>query len=137
MARIKARSISPQYTTDSLGSIWATAKGDILKGSVVVVTGVRSNTFTVESASSQSIRRSSGLLYVLNYPANSGESTIGYNTLILPYSGEKKVKDGDAIWLGRDGAWTLTKPKTRAIQVGRILGSGDSAQVLLAPQGRY
>ena len=42
MARIKARSISPQYTTDSLGSIWATAKGDILKGSVVVVTGVRS-----------------------------------------------------------------------------------------------
>tara|TARA_R100000664_G_C2649892_1_gene71002 strand:+ start:110 stop:523 length:414 start_codon:yes stop_codon:yes gene_type:complete len=137
MAKVKARSVSPQYISDSLDSIWAMAKGDIPKGSVVVVTGTRSNTFIIESASNQSIRRSSGLLYVLNYAASSGESTIGSTRLLLPYSGEKKVKDGDALWLGRDGTWTLNKPKTRAIQVGRILASGDSAQVLLAPQGQY
>jgi hypothetical protein len=137
MARVKARSVSPQYVSNCLDSVWAIPKETILKGSLVVVTGTRSDIFIVESASSQSIRRSSGLLYVLPQSADAGRETVAITKFVLPYSGEKKVKDGDAIWLGRDGAWTLNKPKTRAIQVGRILGSGDSAQVLLAPQGRY
>ncbi|QDP60202.1 MAG: hypothetical protein Unbinned3972contig1001_31 [Prokaryotic dsDNA virus sp.] len=137
MSKVKARSVGPQYISDSLGSIWATPKTKILSGSIVAVTGTTSNTFLIESASNQSIRRSSGLMYVLKHTAMGGQRIVASTTLILPYMGEKKVKDGDAIWLGRDGVWTLNKPKTRPIQVGRILGSGDSAQVLLAPQGRY
>tara|TARA_Y100000361_G_C11088418_1_gene305100 strand:- start:90 stop:503 length:414 start_codon:yes stop_codon:yes gene_type:complete len=137
MSKVKARSVGPQYISDSLGSIWGTPKTKILGGSIVAVTGTISNTFLIESASNQSIRRSSGLMYVLKHTADGGQAIIASGTLILPYAGEKKVKDGDAVWLGREGAWTLNKPKTRPIQVGRILGSGDSAQVLLAPQGRY
>mgnify|MGYP003646225633 CR=1 FL=1 len=137
MGRVKARSIEPQMVGDAVGAIQGRAKGDLLGGSLIVVTGTTSGRFQVEAASNQSIRCSSGLLYSIYRPALSGEMCTGRIIQVLPYAGDKKVKDGDALWLGRDGAWSLTKPKTRAIQVGRIIGSGDSAQVLLAPQGQY
>ena len=137
MGKVKARHVEPQFTTDSVGAIYGYAKGDLPAGGLIVATGAGSNCFIVEAASNQSIRRSSGLLYVIKHAATSGQRAAGKLFQVTPYAGDKKVKDGDAIWLGRDGAWTLTKPKQRAIQVGRILGSGNTAQVLLAPQGRY
>ena len=137
MAQTKARQLAPQYSTDAVGSIYGRAKTDLLAGSIVVVTGAFSNTFIIESASSQSIRRSSGLLYVLDHLCLGGNTAIARPFYVIPYAGDKKVKDGDAIWLGRDGGWSLNKPKTRAVQVGRIIVSEKATQVLLAPQGRY
>ena len=137
MGKIKSRQIAPQFISDSVGSVYGRAKGDLPGGSLVVVTGSFSGTFVIETASNQSIRRSSGLLYVIDHLCLGGNTAIAKPFHVLPYSGDKKVKDGDAVWLGRDGHWTLNKPKTRPIQVGRILVNEKSVEVLLAPQGRY
>tara|TARA_Y100001963_G_C6757676_1_gene437779 strand:- start:1182 stop:1595 length:414 start_codon:yes stop_codon:yes gene_type:complete len=137
MARLKARSLEPQYVGDSVGAYYGKPKEDILAGSIVVVTDLASSYFVVEKATNQSIRKSSGLLYIAKHASDAGRTMLLAPVHILPYAGDKKLKDGEAVWLGRNGEWTFNQPKQRAIQVGRVLGSGDSVNILLAPQGRY
>ena len=136
MARIKARSLVPQKNLGYHGAINAIVDRDISAGAIVVVNGDRGACFTVEPASNSSRRRSSGLLYVLRNGGKSGDLLTGLSFLTVPIEDSKK-KLGDPVWLGREGVWTFTKPKTNPIQVGEVIDSPSGKRVLLAPQARY
>lgn len=135
MAKLKARHLEPQKNIGYHGAIVAVAETDMPAGSLVVVSGILRSGFSVRPASNSSIRLSSGLLYITRYRVEAGNPIHCYTHSTLPLTETKK--DGEPVWLGRDGKWTYTKPKSRAVQVGKVVKTGLETNLLLAPQGRY
>jgi hypothetical protein len=135
MARVKARHLEPQKEIGYHGAIVAIAETDMPAGSLVVASGILRSGFSVRPASNSSIRLSSGLLYITRNRVEAGNPIHCYTYSTLPL--EETKKDGEPVWLGRDGKWTFTKPKSRAIQVGKAVKTGFGMSLLLAPQGRY
>lgn len=135
MALIKARNLEPQRDLGNHGAISGTAEMDLLAGTLVVVTGHKGTALTVRAASNASRRLSSGLLYITKHRVSAGGMVHCYSYMVIPNSTAKK--DGQAIWLARDGKWTLTKPKACAVQVGKAMDCQGTLKILLAPQGRY
>ena len=135
MARVKARQLEPQRAIGFHGAIAAVAETDIPAGSIVVISGFLRAGFTVRPASNSSIRLSSGLLLVTRNPVTAGNPIHCYTHQVIP--SEESKKDGEPVWLGREGKWTFNKPKARPVQIGKVMSSEMGVNILLAPQGRY
>ena len=112
MARVKARQLEPQRNHGYHGAITATIDRSIPAGAIVVVNGYT-------GADGQGGDRLPCLVFTT-----------------LP-TGDAPKKVGDPIWLGRDGEWSYTKPKTNPVQIGEVISSPSGNRVLLAPQARY
>lgn len=136
MARVKARQLEPQRNHGYHGAITATIDRSIPAGAIVVVNGYTGADLAVELASNSSKRRSSGMLFILQNGGQGGDRLPCLVFTTLP-TGDAPKKVGDPIWLGRDGEWSYTKPKTNPVQIGEVISSPSGNRVLLAPQARY